>query len=191
MRFSPRRNFIFFANPKTGSTSLEKLLHPYSRRWPVYKHMRPLDARVFFARKRVLAFYEGAFKFTFTRNPWDRTVSLYEYSRKVHSVAKPFALWVQGIRAGVDKDGKITSACSFDSFAGDGQGNIVVNEVVKLEEIAEKLPPLLERLSIPRVAIPRENAIPRKHYREYYDEMTRAHVAQLYAADIERFGYAF
>jgi len=191
MRFSPRHNFIFFANPKTGSTSVEKLLRPHSRCLLVYKHVRVVEARALFARRRVLRFFEGAHKFTFTRNPWDRTVSLYEYSRKTHGLTKPFASWVFELRATPDAKSKITSACSFEAFAGDEQGHILVDEVLKLEEITEKLPPLLERLGVPCVVIPRENVIPRKHYREYYDEATRVHVAQLYAADIERFGYSF
>jgi len=188
MRFSSKAGgFIFFANPKTGSTSVEKLLTRYSKFWlGVYKHTSVAEARELFHQRQRGGFFESAFKFTFTRNPWDRMVSLYEYSRKHHGLTLPFDAWTEHLRPDA-VDGKLTSACSFEAFTDGGQ----VDEIIKLEEMNERLPPLLSRLNIPCRGIPKANAIPRAHYRTYYNQTTEARIASLYTADIERFGYSF
>ena len=191
MRFSYRHNFIFLANPKTGTTSVEKMLRRHTHSLPVSKHASALEVRTRFERRKHRVFFDNALKFAFTRNPWDRVVSLYEYTRRAHGISKPFSAWVLGLRTDRNVRGQLTSACSFEAFAKDEQGQLLVNEAIKLEDIAEQLPPLLERLSVPVSPIPKENAISHDHYREYYDDETQARVAALYAADIERFGYVF
>ena len=84
-------------------------------------------------------------------------------------------------------------ALSYVGFAGDEDGRPLVDEVIKLEEIESRLPPLFERLGVP---LPRR--VPwtgrgryRGSYRAYYDDETRELVGALYEEDVERFDYAF
>ncbi|MCF8069988.1 MAG: sulfotransferase family protein [Desulfobacterales bacterium] len=87
MRLSHQHKFIFFANPKSGSSTVRQLLNPYSdigtisknkstSKNPFHAHMRPEEARTEFEKKGWD--YDSYFKFTTVRNPWARLVSLYE-----------------------------------------------------------------------------------------------------------------
>ena len=87
MRISHRHKFVFFSNPKTGSSSIRKLLDPYSdlagvpyqqtdAEMPFFSHMRPEEARLAFEGKGWD--FDEYFRFTFVRNPWARLVSLYQ-----------------------------------------------------------------------------------------------------------------
>jgi hypothetical protein len=49
-----------------------------------------------------------------------------------------------------------------------------------------------EKLGLEAVeALPRHNKSSHGHYSDYYDDQSRDRVAELYAMDIEAFGYAF
>ncbi len=221
MRISHRHRFVFFANPKTGSRSVRRILDPYAeihglpghevtRDFPFYNHMRPVEAREVF-RERGWDF-EDYFKFVMVRNPWSRLVSLYEMftfregghwsrlrSRKTRH--RGFQVWVRtldpdgggGVTPGLNASVIRLGAFSFIGFAGDEDGRPLVDEVIKLEEIESALPPVLERLGVP---LPRRfpragRGRYRGGYRAYYDDETRELVEELYNADIERFGYTF
>ena len=92
MRISHRYRFIFFANPKTGSSSVRHFLNSYTDVMPVrdyrertadnpfYPHITPKETRRLF-EDYGWDFY-GYTKFVFVRNPWDRLVSLYEHIRR-------------------------------------------------------------------------------------------------------------
>ena len=221
MRISHERRFVFFASPKTGSRSVRKLLDAYTEihgrpahevtaDFPFYNHMRPVELREVFSSRDWD--FDGYFKFVMVRNPWTRLVSLYEMFAfreggqlsRLRTRAKRhqgFRAWVPtvdpagrgtvgpGLEKGVIRFG----ALSYVGFAGDENGRPLVDEVIKLEEIESRLLPLLERIGVP---LPRR--VPRTgrgryrgHYRDYYDDETRELVGALYAADIERFDYAF
>lgn len=221
MRISHRHRFVFFANPKTGSRTVRRILDPYAEihgrpgdevtdDFPFYNHMRPVELRPIFAgRGWDLGDY---FKFTLVRNPWARAVSLYEmvayredgWRSRLRLPAtrhRRFRAWVRTLdpdgrgaaEPGVDRSVRKVGAYTWLGFAGDDSGEVLVDEVLRLEDIQEALPPLLERLEIPA-----PERIPhvgkgryRGGYRGYYDSATRDLVGELYAGDIERFGYSF
>ena len=90
MIISHSLKFIFFSNPKTGSESIRALLAPYQEEdvrpyWQhedlntFYPHMTPDEAKQAFV-SRGLPFHDY-FRFSFTRNPWARLVSLFEMDR--------------------------------------------------------------------------------------------------------------
>jgi len=221
MRISHRHRFVFFASPKTGSRSVRKLLDPYAEihglrghevteDFPFYNHMRPLEVRDAF-RERGWDF-ETYFKFVMVRSPWSRLVSLYEMFafreggqwsrlRRRTTRHRGFRMWVRtldpegrgAVAPGLESSVIRFGALSFIGFAGDEDGRPLVDEVVKLEEIESALPPVFERLGLP---VPQR--LPqtgrgryRGSYRAYYDDETCELVGELYAADIERFGYTF
>ena len=221
MRISHRHRFVFFASPKTGSRSVRRLLDAYSEihgrpahevtaDFAFYNHMRPVELRDVFASRGWD--FDGYFKFVMARNPWSRLVSLYEMFafrrggqlsrlRRRSSRHQDFRAWVRtldptgGSEAPPGRKNSVirVGAMSYVAFAGDADGRPLVDEVIKLEEIESRLPPLLERLGVPLP--PRFPQIGRGRYpgshRAYYDDETRELVASLYEADIERFGYTF
>ncbi len=92
MRLSKKHQFIFFANPKTGSDSIRALLDPFSDvksvtyreitdENPFYSHIRPVEVKAILDRWGWN--YDEYFRFTFVRNPWGKLVSLYEMIRAV------------------------------------------------------------------------------------------------------------
>lgn len=212
MRISHRHRFVFFARPKTGSSSVRHFLDPYSDVWPVedyrkrtsdnpfYPHMRPVEARAHF-RARGWDF-DGYTKLVCARNPWARIVSLYRHVKQDAEGVPPFAEWVDTIAAdGAGGGGedwqrwRKYGAYSLECYANDEDGTPLVDEVVRLEALESELKPLLARLALPGVL---ERPIPRRNdrsqgerYAGYYDDRSRELVASLYRAEIERFGYAF
>ena len=221
MRISHRHRFVFFASPKTGSRSVRKLLDTHAEihgrpadevnaDFPFYNHMRPLELRAVFDERGWD--FDGYFKFVMVRNPWSRLVSLYEmYSfreggqisrlRRRATRHEAFRSWVRTLdpegggetARGSERSVIRIGAFSYLGFAGDEDGRPLVDEVVKLEEIRSRLPPLLERLGVP---LPRRVPWTGRgrysgRYKAYYDDETREVVRELYEEDIERFGYAF
>jgi hypothetical protein len=84
---------------------------------------------------------------------------------------------------------------SLDNYASDGNGNLLVDKVIKLEEINRELIPFLRKLQLPSiesVEVPYVNKRDKKyHYTEYYTDEAKKFVADLYAYDIDNFGYTF
>lgn len=79
------------------------------------------------------------------------------------------------------------------NFAGDGQ-SLLVDEVIRMEDMDEGLRSILRQLSIPNaetVEIPHTNKRDHKPYAQYYDNDLRELVAERYADDIRTYGYSF
>jgi hypothetical protein len=181
--------------------------------FPFYNHMRPLELRDVFESRGWD--FDDYFKFVMVRNPWSKLVSLYEmYAfreggqlsrlRSRSARYEGFQAWLRTVDptgggsggvapAKIENDVIRFGALSYVGFVGDERGRLLVDEVIKLEEIESRLPPLFERLGVPLP--PR---VPRTgrgrywdHYRAYFDDETRRYVGTLYAEDIKRFGYTF
>ena len=156
------------------------------------------------------------FKFAFVRNPWDRMVSIYKYMglRKGLSF-KEFLMgefksdiwknrhWFVGPQVG---------------FICSPSGELMVDFLGRFEKLQEDFQVVCQRLGLPALELPHVNqskgvklgtalkqALRKKigvffgaegptvyrNYEDYYDEESKEFVAQLYANDIERFGYHF
>lgn len=211
MRISHKQRFIFFANPKTGSETVRNLLDPVSdirgvsylqitREFPFYSHMRPVECKAVFDRAG--ARFEEYFRFTFTRNPWARMVSLYKMIRRQdREITVPFGDWLRSVSPGAAGGGGHDSqrwrkfgTYSLQNFAGDGTGNLLVNEVFRMEDMQHVIADLRQRGIVPPgdAQVPRINASPdRARWQDWYDDETRALVSERYRDDISLFGYAF
>jgi len=211
MRISHRYRFIAFSYPKAGSSSLLLFLDPYSderlaRNFasrtpenPFYPHMRPEEAR-----ERFEAFgwdFDGYTKLVVTRNPWARLVSLYEHVRRSTPDLPPFARWIYETRpfgpggGGPDSQRwRRYGAYSIEHFIKDASGGILVDRVLRLEDLDLGLFPYLRAIGLPVSdrPIPRRNrrAMARQ-YQDYYTPETANYVADVYRYDIVNFGYRF
>ena len=108
MRISHRYKFVFFANPKTGSSTVRSFLKPYSdvvsvknhhytnEDNPFYPHMTPAEARSFFEQ---FGWHFNAYrKFVFVRNPWARLVSAYEHYKRSTGATLAFKNWLRQVK---------------------------------------------------------------------------------------------
>lgn len=100
MILSHKHKFIFFCNPKTGSTSVEKALELYQEGDEFNRGLRQFKNRelrkVLFANKHLPPamlkawvsqdVWNNYYKFVFVRNPWDWFVSEWKYHFRLNKV---------------------------------------------------------------------------------------------------------
>ena len=73
-------------------------------------------------------------------------------------------------------------------------GELCVDFVIRYEHLAEDLQQVCNRVGLPELELPHLKSGMRQrghHYSEYYDDTTRALVAERHANDIRLFGYRF
>lgn len=212
MRLSHRHRFVFFALPKAGSSSVRQLLAPYSDiqsvknffhrcvENPFYPHITPREAQpLFLSRGWDFDVYH---KFAVTRNPWARAVSLYRHVMQAEPDVGDFKSWLHGVRpdgagggGGPWERWRRYGAWSASAFLADCNGKCMVDQVIKLEDLQEALPPLLASLGLEGVSasdVPHANTRSLgEDYRPWYDDDSAAWIADRYRLDIERWKYRF
>jgi hypothetical protein len=251
MRISHKYKFVFFANPKTGSETVRKILDLYldnkteydssivSPSNSLYNHMPPVELKNIFLTQSLN--FDEYFKFTMVRNPWARLVSLYEMIygyklnyqpswstkyvkqklffsyQKMFGIKPSFKEWLltidnknrgaegitgRGARESLlsknqpfpNANWRIYGSYSIDNYIMDESKNILVNKVIKLENIDQELIPTLIKLNLPgieNIEIPKVNIRQHKKYIDYYDKESIEIVRKLYIYDIEHFNYQF
>jgi len=165
MRISHQRKFIFYSNPKCGSESIRKLLNPYSDVFdvkyyqvtdnnPYYSHISPKEVKSIFEEKKID--YDNYSKFITTRNTYTKMFSLYRMIYK-NSWYKPnFSKWLESTASygnGALTNDKQSRARKYGSYSLenlilDKDSNLLVNKVIKLEQLKEELPSFLKTLDI-------------------------------------------
>ncbi|GAB4161282.1 MAG: hypothetical protein Fur0021_34300 [Candidatus Promineifilaceae bacterium] len=218
MRISHRYKFVFLALPRTGSTTVRKILDAYSdvksvhvtqttAEFPFYHHISARELkRIFDDRGWDWFAYR---RFCVVRNPFDRIVSLYHHYQKTNAdrdkaktslynflkylyfQVRPEMTFAEYV-ARLDPKGKLTTTLM--EFIGGDDGALLVDDVLTFENLATELPAYLQRMniSINPQEIPVLNAsASRQPYAVYYTNAARERVASLYAYEIERFSYTF
>jgi Sulfotransferase family len=198
---SLQKRFLFVHIPKTAGNSIQSVLRDYSEdqlvalrkeqdgierfglrnpKYKVKKHSTLNEYRQALGDEQ----FRKLYKFTCVRNPWDRMVSYYftptqnpetwnrkkfrEIISKAVSVAKYLRL----------------DECEEDPFAN-------VDYIMRFENLADDFRAVSSKLGILSVKLPQYNRSSREHYSKYYDDELRELVRTRFAAEIERFGYAF
>lgn len=213
MRISHRFKFIFFAFPKTGSTSVRSILTPLSdiigrdvhhiarepSGWAIPAHISPPELASAFGE---IGRYDDYFRFVCLRNPWTRMVSAYRMVRVQRpDYREPFERWLLGVRTsgrggGADDASFIPrwerfATYTLDNYICDENGKRLVDRVFRMEDLATVADELRAR-DIPVVGhIGRENSKKPVDVNEFYTPAVRAVVAMRYAKEIEEFGYAY
>ena len=138
------------------------------------------------------------FKFSFVRNPWDKTVSFYNYHKKFNvldtsSSLKDFLLAHPSScmpKNGSNYSHLMRSSNQID-WLTDSTGEVRMDFIGRFENFQEDFNIVCDKIEIPRQQLPHINATKHKHYTEYYDEETKQIVAEVFAKDIEYFNYKF
>ena len=207
MRISLRYKFIFLSNPKTGSESLRKMLIPYSdirskqyskEKYYHHSHVKKLLIDL----EKDNYDYTKFFIFGFIRNPWDRAVSMYFYSRPDKNYK---AFWCKDY----EKESmflhnfnewiyhhKVNNKKIFDPieyFYSDNNGNIIPNKIYKMEEMEDSIKDLNKRLNIKIKNIIHINKsfVNRKHYSFYFNKESYYYIKDFAKKDIDYGNYKF
>jgi hypothetical protein len=196
-----KKGFLFVHIPKTAGNSIQSFLRDYSEdqlvalrkeqdgverfglRNPNYKLRKHSTLREYhdaLGNEQLRKLY----KFTCTRNPWDRMVSYYftptqgpeSWDRKkFHGIISRAVSIADYLRL------KENEA---DPFAN-------VDYIMRFENLADDFRSVCNQLDISPGTLPRYNRSTREHYSKYYDYELRELVRTRFSADIERFGYTF
>ncbi len=147
-----------------------------------YEHMPAWRVRQYCGEDVWRSYY----KFSFERNPWDRQVSWYHYKTKSKSeAAKPsFDVF--------NRDRRRAWVENWDLYTDKGQQ--LLDFVGRYESLEADFDAVLERIGLKgQVGLPRANVSRSRSggYREYYDDKSRALIADWYAPEIRQFGYQF
>lgn len=195
---------IFVHVPKSGGTSIEKFFldrHKVYCNWdkfyPLFslskkdkeKYMlQPGTHKVFGTFPE--EYKNDYFSFGLTRNPWDKMVSCYKYFKKdllgISFKNYIFCSASDFIELPNNKNffKKVHFQHQYKFLKG-------CNFIGRYENLQEDFNIVCDKIGIPRQELPHENATKHTHYSEYYDDETREIVAEIYAKDIEYFGYEF
>ena len=198
---SSQKRFLFVHIPKTAGNSIQSVLRDYSEdelvalrgeqdgverfglrnpRYKIKKHSMLAEYRTALGE----AEFANLYKFTCVRNPWDRMVSYYftptqnaevwdrKKFRKIISSAVSVADYLR-----LDKGKE-------DPFAN-------VNYIMRFENLVDDFRAVCAALDISPTNLPQYNRSNREHYSKYYDDDLRELVRVRFAAEIERFAYAF
>lgn len=210
MRFSVEKKFLFLANPKTGSTSLRNILDEYSQHKELEllgKYHDHWTARQYKSVFLDLGYdWDSFYKFINIRNPWDKYVSNFHYCKPDENF-HPFynEKYDKNTAGSAEFNGWVKfhlqtlktppQGCyRVDKFAGDADGNIIVDDIFPIEDFAStNLPNLIRRLGLnDDIKLPFLNTTKkRQNYQSYYDEESKALVAEFCYLDIEYGKYNF
>lgn len=146
--------------------------------------------------------FKNYFKFSFSRNPWDRLVSAFHFLKQ--------GGWGESDEKWAKEN--LSRYEIFDDFVNDwlSEKNIFsyhhfrpqchylclseriigVDFLGRFESIETDFRKICERLGV-TCDLPELNSSQRKDYADYYDSKTRDIVGRLYKEDIKTFGYSF
>jgi len=211
MIVSPSRRYVFVHIPKTGGTSMALALESRAMKDDILigdtpkavrrrKRVRALDAPGRLWKHARLSDIDGApwvpedaFVFTLVRNPWDRMASLWYWARAqafdhpMVRAAKAYSFC--DFLAAPDLEPAFRKDAAQD-YMTNRAGRLRANAFVRLEHLETDLAPVAAHLGF-TPELPLANATPRPPTSEVYADGSIARVADLFARDIDRFGYRF
>lgn len=187
-RFRKKRA-IMIRVPRTGSTSVSRVLFPDNP-----GHVPFADYIAAIGRPGV----RRHFTFGFTRNPFDRLVSTFEYLRG-GGYGNGYDQSLQDQLRDYDFDRLVTEWLPRNVGArmhflpqthwlSDADGRVAVGFVGRFERLERDFA-IVARTLKTRARLPRLNQSRRGPWQDYYNERTLAIVARLYARDFATFGY--
>lgn len=205
---SHRHRCVFVHIPKTGGTSIEDAIWEKPRRtedlWmgfvsPTHnkyqtgglQHLQARHIRTEVGEE----IFRSYFKFAIVRNPWDKAVSQWRYLSQRRDLRDYL-----GVPANATLAHYLDTVAVSDhvqvmaqaEFVCDDDGQLMVDMLGRFETLEADARAIFARIGLPEAHLPHVTKSERAaDYRIYYDAGTRERVAELYARDIELFGYRF
>ncbi len=207
-------DFIFVHVPKTGGNSLQHILRQYSDA-RIVNTRRHHDGHERFALQQIVGdtmlqkhstireyeaavtndFFSSAIKFSVSRNPYSRAISLYFFRKQKTS----FQLPVERRESDFDSDdfGEMLKAIRpLEYFlCGDPAADVPLLEAAKVDVIMRHdrlqgdFDALMDRLHLQRALLPVHNRSRHDSFAGYYTPHLRRIAANRFRREIEAFGY--
>ena len=157
---------------------------------PLLNHDTALDRRRKLGSKR----WQSRYKFALVRHPYDRLVSLFFYSHRrqnltTDAMATQFPRWLDEI-AELNQSGKaIKNIAPQWHWVSDKTGQLLLDDLFKLEEIDRRLPELNshlgKRLQLKRLKKGTTDAVKP----DLLDEQSKNIIHEVYKVDFNRLNY--
>lgn len=207
MRLSHRHKLVLISNWRCGSSTIGWMFAPYTEfhfgtRYRCKEIFgKDYDEMVHYPASLVRREFEqqswnfGEYiSISSVRNPWARAVSLYFHERKRLPWWYRFRSFKRFVETELPqwRNGLKNRWTSYDMFHDPG-GERLVNYVVRLEQLQSDLSPIIER-HWPGLELDFSiwsNRTRHASYARYYTPHLQAAVADMFAYDIEEWGYRF
>ena len=167
--FKTKDNFYFSLK--------DKKLNFFNSHYPCYKIQKIIDEDTF----------SKYLKFAVIRNPWDRMVSRYFYSKKIDSSFKDLSFKEL---LNFDLKNNMHVIDQF-KFCTDISNNFCLDLVLKFENLNQDFNNISSKLFEKENMLVHLNKSEHKNYREYYDDETKDKIHKYCKKDIEFFEYEF
>ena len=196
-----QKQFLFVHIPKTAGNSVQSVLGNYSEdeivalrseqdgierfglrnpKYNIKKHSTLAEYKSALGEAQ----FDGLYKFTCVRNPWDRMVSYY------FTPTQQVGTWDRKeFRKIISKALSVADYLRLGKGEEDPFGN--VDYIMRFENLADDFRIVCTTLGIPTASLPQYNRSNREHYSKYYNDELRELVRERFAPEIERFGYTF
>ena len=207
MIISTLHKFLFVAIPKTGTHSVRQALREHmgpqdleqvglfvQKKFPVpelaklqHGHLTLQQIRPYLPPEE----WHSFFKFAFVRNPFDRFISYCAFMTRAQG---DFERDPQRVMRHFLFEAPPHDHLLFQpqhSFVTDADGSLLSDQIGRVEQMQQSYDQIAERIGIPSRPLDKVNATSRRAYRDYYDQQLIDGVAQVYARDLELFGYQF
>ncbi len=138
------------------------------------------------------------YTFSVVRNPWDRTLSLYHYRKKMRQIPEAWR-FPEYVKRLVDADESTPKfidrvfRSSAADYVIDKEGVLLVDEIIRYEDRTAGLQRVARRIGLPNLgSVHLQAASPSgRCYRDMYDNTTRDLIGKYFARDVLLFGYEF
>jgi hypothetical protein len=208
VRVSDSRRVVFVHVPKTGGSTIDAFFDGRvddARTVRVPRHSP--YGRILKAEPGLADYWSCGF----VRNPWARLVSWWSMvsgffaaadagkEEALRKIEKYPNAWLPEGEFRDDFEGFVLHGTEKIPRVGrpqvqtlSGRGGKRVDFLGRVESFDRDVAVVRERLGLrPLERVPQRNKTNHAHYREYYNDATRAKVAEVFAEDIEAFGYTF
>lgn len=166
MLISLSHRFLFVANVKTASSSIEAALRPFAEiaisetRFGKHIGFAEIEERFdFIFRKEPLANF---FKFAVVRDPLDMLISLYASHQKPDFIGQPHYTGGLSFEEFLDRFRARQSwqLAPQASRLADRQGRLRMNYLIDFDRLEEQFAEVLRLIGLPEIALPRHNESP-------------------------------
>ena len=204
MPISHKYKLIFIHIPKAAGTSIEKYMdiaeddrvfNTVNLTGALLKHFTASQIQKYVSTK----IYDSYETFTVIRNPWDRMVSMYEFSKQyimptICNFNLDFILESYSFEIFIELvEQKYLEPYFRDqlSYIKNSRNQIIVNNIFRFEDLGKAQNFLQKHLKRKEKLELENRTLHRKHYSQYYDDKLKTRVQKIFQEEIDFFKYKF